>query len=399
MKFNFEQKIDRHGTGCHKWDGGKSGVDLQAPYQFTIADMDLATPPRILDAIKKRTEHPVFGYTHAEAPLTDALIGWMKRRHGTDIPKAWVRPSTGILTGLALALRAVTKPNDKVMVFTPVYNPFFTIIEGAGCELVECPLKKVGTRYEMDYPSAEEHLKNGVKAILFCNPHNPVGRVWSKSELKELIDLCLKYHVNLLSDEAHGDIELFGNQYTPLCSFTEMEELGISCISPNKSFNVPGIGMAFLVIPNTAVYKRTVQLHREYWLMAPAIFCMVAAQAGYEQGDEWMDELLQYLEGNSVMIQDFTKENMPGIKIADHEATYLLWLNISCFGMDADAVMTELAASYGVQLSSGAIFRGDGDSHLRFNIAAPRWELREAIEAMARMYSEHCRGKPTVQKA
>jgi len=393
MKFNFDQKIDRHGTGCHKWDGGKSGVDLKAPYQFTIADMDLATPPCILEAIKKRAEHPIFGYTHAEPPLTAAFLGWMERRHGAKIPKEWVKPSTGILTGLAMALRAVASPGDKVMVFTPVYNPFFTIIEGAGCQLVECPLKRTGARYEIDYAQAEQHLAEGVRAILFCNPHNPVGRVWSKEELGRLVELCVKYRVHMLSDEAHSDIELFGHKYTPLCTFPEMRELGISCISPNKSFNVPGIGMAFLVIPDEAAYKRTTQLHRSYWLMSPTIFCLAAAQAGYEQADEWMDELLRYLEGNSAMIQAFVKEKLPGVRLADHEATYLLWLDVSCFGTDADTVMTELAESYGVQLSSGAVFRGDGASHLRFNIAAPRWEIGQALEAMERMYKAHFGGE------
>lgn len=389
--FAFDKIIDRKGTNCNKWDGRRSGVPVrEGRLPFTIADMDFASPPCVVEAIQKRAQHPIFGYSHPTDGLTEAMIGWMERRHGVSIEKDWIKTSTGILTGISFALRAVTRPGDRVMVFTPVYNPFFTIIESAGCELVECELAKTEGRYSIDYQAVEEQFRGGIKAILFCNPHNPVGRVWTRDELEKLADLCVKHHVYFLADEAHADIELFGYRYTPLCALEQLKELGISCVSPNKSFNLPGAGMAFLMIPNAAIAAATAAGQRGVWITSPPIMSMVAAEAAYNGADEWMDAVNGYIGENSLMVRGFIEEHMPKIAITPHEGTYLMWLDVSCFGMSSGDVGKELAEKYGVQLSSGQPYRGDGDLYLRFNIAAPRELVRRGLEAMVPMYQKYC---------
>lgn len=386
--FDFDQIIDRRGTHCSKWDVHGGPADPNC-LRFTIADMDFPSPMCIQEALQKRVQHPIYGYTHAGAELRAAVAGWMKRRHGADVETAWIRFSTGILTGLAFALRAAAKPGDKVMVFTPVYNPFFQIIESAGCICVECPLKKENGAYSIDYGAVEEQLRGGVKAILFCNPHNPVGRVWTREELARLADLCVEHHVYFLSDEAHAEFGLFGNKYTPLCTLPQMRTLGISCVSPNKAFNIPGIGIAFLIIPDEE-FRRTVSaMQRGVWITAPSIMSTVAAQAGYTGADGWMDAVNVYIEENSRLVQSYMAEHMPGIRIAPHEGTYLLWLDVSCFGIPGESAAREMAETCGVQLSSGHIYRGDGGSHLRFNIAAPRQLLECALERMLPMYRKY----------
>lgn len=388
-KFDFDQIINRRGTNCNKWDGrrGPSGPNV---LPFTIADMDFAVPPCVQEALEKRIQHPIYGYTHPSSGMNQAVIDWMYRRHGAVIEKEWIKPSTGILTGLSFAIRAVTKPGDKMMVFTPVYNPFFDIIEGAGCVLVECQLKVEDRRYFIDYDAVEEQFRKGVKAILFCNPHNPAGRIWTKEELERLADLCVKYNVYFLSDEAHADFELFGNKYTPLCTLPQLKDLGISCVSSNKSFNIPSLSIAFLIIPNRKIYEATSVAQRSVWITLPPLMSMVAAEAGYRGADEWVDAVNKYIESNSDFICEYMAKFMPKVKIAKNEGTYLLWLDISCFGMSADEVAKEMAENYGVVLSSGSVYRGDGDAHLRFNIAAPRQQLERALDSIVPMYQKYC---------
>lgn len=385
-QFDFDGVIDRRGTNCNKWDGA-GGADI---LPFTIADMDFAVPPCVQEALEQRVKHPVYGYTFASAGLNQAVVDWMARRHGVAVDKEWIKPTTGILNGLACAIRAVTRPGDRMMVFTPVYNPFFEIIEGAGCTLVECPLKKENDSYFLDFNAIEEQFRAGMKAILFCNPHNPAGRIWTRAELDRLADLCVKYHVYFLSDEAHADFELFGNKYTPVCTLPQLKDLGISCVSSNKSFNIPALSIAFLIIPNRELYEAVSRSLRGVWITTPPLMSMVAAEAGYRGADKWMDAVLRYIEGNSEFVRDYVARNMPRIRIAKHEGTYLLWLDISCFGMSDEAVAKEMSEEYGVLLTGGSMYRGDGDSHLRFNLGAPRCQLERALDAIVPMYRKHC---------
>lgn len=390
-EFDFDKQIDRRGIKNSKWSNRTPKVDHYGReiLPFTIADMDLAAPACVTKAMSERLQHPIFGYTPPLDGLTEAFLGWMTRRHDLALEAQWVRPSTGILTGLAFALRSVTSPGDRVLTFTPVYDHFFDIIEGADCKLIECPLKMEHGCYSMDLNAVEAEMKRGLKAILFCNPHNPVGRVWKRDELQALADLCVKYGVYLISDEAHADFALFGHVYTPIHALEDLGGLAVSSISPNKSFNTPGVSIAFLVCRDTALLSKIVQEHKKVWITNPPILSMVAAQAGYNDADEWMDAVKGYIEENSLFVRKWMAEKMPMLTAAPHESTYLLWLDTSCFGKKSKETGEELAVDYGVRLSDGANYRGDGSTHLRFNIAAPRGLLVTAMDRMEAMYQDH----------
>lgn len=387
----FDKVIYRKGTGCKKWDGHVVPANNQerSVLRFTIADMDFEVPACITNALKTRVEHPVFGYSFPEESLIDAFAGWMQRRHGVALENGWIKAVTGVITGLAFAIRSVVSEGDRVLVFTPVYAPFFRAIESSGCELVECPLKKDKGHYCMDLDAVEAEMKRGLKAILFCNPHNPVGRVWTRRELEDLVNLCLKYNVYLFSDEAHADFALFGHEYTPMSSFAQLGGLAVSCVSPNKSFNIPGLGIAFLVCRDTNILAKASEGLRDIWITSPNIFAMVAAEAGYNQADEWLDAAKHYIESNSMRICNYIRTYMPQIIPAVHEGTFLLWLDVSCFKKSSVDLAKELEMKYGVQLSAGAEYRGNGNEHLRFNIAASREILDLALERMLNMYKAY----------
>jgi len=388
--FDFDEVIDRHGTGCNKYDGGRNKPPLPPEkLAFTIADMDFAVAPCIQKALAERIAHPVYGYSHPASDFTDIFTSWMEKRHCASLEKSWIMPCSGVLTGLSFVIRAVTKPGDRIMVFTPVYNHFFDIIEGNGCELVECPLKKEDDRYTMDLDAAVECMRTGIRAVLICNPHNPVGRVWSREELDSLAGLCAKYNVLLLSDEAHADITFHGVRFTTAAALEQMGSNVVACISPNKSFNTAGISIAFLIVKDPEIRSRVSALNKAAWITSPPLLSTVAARAAYSGGGEWLDAVNAYMEANISYIRSFTEQNMPLISIAKMEGTYLLWMDISCLGMDSDRAVKILDEEYDVVLSNGKAYRGDGDKHLRFNAACSRRLIEQAMERMRAMYQKY----------
>lgn len=389
--YSFDDLFDRVGSGSSKWTGhGAKQTDTKRTLCYTTADMDFACPPCILEGMHKRLEHPILGYTFPTCTLIPSLCSWTKRRHGLELDPNWIKPISGIITGMAFALRSVTKPGDKVLLFTPIYNPFFTIIEGAGLEMVTCPLVNTNGYYTIDFDLLEHELRSGVKAILLCNPHNPVGRVWTRQELEAVAQLCIKYDVHLLADEAHADFALFGNTYTSVVSFPAIADRTVACLSVNKTFNIPGAGTAFLVIPNPELKEKVVQMLRSFWINSPPILNMVAAETGLNGCDKWVDELRAYLENNSLFLQEYIRTYMPKIRVSPHEGTYLMWLDCRCFGMSMKDLACKLVDDCSVALENGSIYRGDGDQHLRINIACPKELLRKGLDAIRPFYDAHC---------
>ncbi len=389
--FDFDTPIDRTGTLSNKWDRAGERFHTRTPLlPFSVADTDFACPPCVMDALRHRLEHPIFGYSSAGPEFYQAACGWMERRHQIRLEPAWLWATTGIITGLAFALRTVTSPGDRVLTFTPVYNPFFYIVESAGLELVECPMTHTAGHYALDLNAAERAFRSGIRAVLFCNPHNPTGRVWSREELQELVNLCVQYGVYLISDEAHADYALFGNRYTPIAAFPELHERAVSCIAANKTFNIPGLSAAILVIPDAALKERVEEALRGVWINTPNILGIVASTAGFSQGDDWLDSQLAYLENNSRFLRTFAAEHLPHIQIADHEGTYLMWMDCSCFGMPMGELSSLLADQYGVGLPDGSIYRGDGDRHLRINIGCARSLLQQGLEDIVPLYQKRC---------
>lgn len=322
-------------------------------------------------------------------PFYEAVCGWFARRHGLSLKKEWLYPTVGIVTGLAFAIQSLTKRGDKVMTFTPVYDPFFGIITSAERELVECELLCDGSKYSLDYEKIEQELQNGVKAILFCNPHNPVGHIWSYDELKKLVELCMKYGAYLFSDEAHCDYALFGHKFTSATAFTEYADHIVACVAGNKSFNVPGISTAILIVPDAENKRKIGDALTGVWIKTPTILGILAAKAGYSGADEWQDEVKAYLEENSRYVSSYIAEKMPLIQPAEHQGTYLMWLDCSCFGMPMKDLSFLLADRYGVGLPHGDGYRGDGSKHLRLNIGCARCILQEGLDRLYACYQDH----------
>lgn len=385
--YNFDAMIDRVPTGSSKWTGhGAVQTAQKRTLCYTTADMDFACPPCVLSGIRSRLEHPILGYTLPQRALNESLAGWMQRRHGTVFDPAWVKQTPGIITGLAFALRALVPQGGRVLVFTPVYNPFFSITEGAGYELVECPLLDCDRHYEIDFDRLERECRKGLGTILFCNPHNPVGRVWTQEELHRLASLCVKYQVPIVSDEAHADFALFGSRFTSILSVPELAGQCVVCLSPSKSFNIPGEGSAYLVTPDDALRARVNAALQSAWINSPPILCRAAAQAGYDGADSWMDELNAYLEENARTLFSFLREHMPLVLPALQEGTFLFWLDCSCFGLPAGELAPLLVDRYNVSWQDGSVYRGDGARHLRINIACPRQLLLDGLQAAAQCY-------------
>lgn len=386
----FDVIIDRIPSHSSKWNGhGAVQTATRHTLCYTTADMDFACPSCVLEGMKERLSHPILGYTLPYPELVDSLCGWMKRRHSLEIQPCWVKPTTGIITGLSFSLRAVASPGDKVLCFTPVYDPFFTAIVGAGLEVEECPLCSKDGHYEMDLMAVEKALASGIRVILFCNPHNPVGRVWTEQELTDLAELCKKYDAYLISDEAHAEFALFGNRYTSVVSLSGIADHTITCLSPNKAFNIAGNGSAYLIIPSKPLMRRITQLMKNEWIQSPPILSRVAAQSGYNYADSWIDELIPYLENNSLLLRDYLEKHMPKIRVHPHEGTYLMWIECSCFGISSADLAPMIVEKCGVALQAGRNYRGDGDSHLRINIACPERVLLDGLDALLCFYRQY----------
>lgn len=380
--FDFDQSINRRQTNCLKWDKANLfGLD-RVEYPFWIADTDFATVPEVVEAMRRRCGHPLFGYNFPGEGCIPAVQGWYERRHGWHFETEEAFASVGVVTVLRFTLEAVTRPGDQVLIFTPVYNPFEEIIRNTGRVVADCPLRETGDSYEIDFEDLERRLAGGVKAIIFCNPHNPVGRVWRREELERLAGLCCRYDVLLLSDEVHGDIVLHGIRYTPMGTIPGIQDRLAVYTAVSKTFNLAGLGASCIIVPNPELRERIRAELKKAWIMSPNIMACEAMEAAYRHGDQWLDELNAYLTRNSDYVQAYLARYVPGLKAARHEGTFLMWLDFRCCGMDSDQVTRRLAREFGVGLGNGAGYGRQADGFMRFNIACPLELLKRGLEGI-----------------
>ncbi|MBO5460805.1 MAG: aminotransferase class I/II-fold pyridoxal phosphate-dependent enzyme, partial [Ruminococcus sp.] len=285
--YNFDKVIDRKGTSSIKWNvqydfGQKDGL-----LPFWIADTDFASEPKILEALQKRCDHPVIGYADPWDGVYESIQGWWDRRHGWKPETDWMYISSGVVTGIYFTLKLLVSDGGKVLVFTPVYDPFFAAIENSGHTLVDCPLDLDENYYSINFERFEEELKNGVEAVIFCNPHNPIGRVWTEGEMKRVVDLCVKYDVYLLSDEIHADFG-FTRSYTTAGKFPEIYDKLVIYTAISKSFNMAGMVSSCMIIPNKELKKKIVADYDSRWMFGPSDLAFTAIEAAYTHGDAWM---------------------------------------------------------------------------------------------------------------
>lgn len=380
MKFDFDQCTERRGTHSFKWDSEQMKQDPQLLPLF-VADMDFKTAPCVIEALQECVDHGIFGYTQVWDEYYEALTGWMKRRHDWDIEKEWILPFPGIVPAIKLAIRVFTKPDDEILVFKPVYYPFDKSIEMNHRSMVEFQLDEANGEYSIDFEKLEKLLQEkNIKMLIFCNPHNPIGRVWRRDELEQLGKLCLKYGVFVFSDEIHMDFTYGNHPFIPmLAACPELKKQIIAATAPSKTFNLAGLSVSNLIIPEHHNFELLKAEMDASGISSPNVFGLRAAEAAYSHGDEWLDELLSYLEGNFDFMRDWFAANMPQITMKKPEGLYLAWVDFRNLGLDENELEDFMLHEAHVWLDEGYIFGHGGEGYERFNCACPRSVLEETL--------------------
>lgn len=365
---NFDTLINRQNTMSVKWDTVPTD---QLP--MWVADMDFKCADEIIEALKSRVDHGIYGYLALENSYYDSIINWMKNRHNWEIQKQWIVTTPGIVTAFNIAIQTFTKKGDKIAIQTPVYPPFFSAVKNNGRELVENRLILKDGIYSMDFNSLEESFKNGVKALMLCSPHNPIGRVWSKEELKTLGNLCVKYNVLVISDEIHNDLTFNGKTHTVFSKISqEINDNCIVCTAPSKTFNIAGIQCSNIIIPNDNLREQFVKSLTCCGLDHLNIFSVPALITSYNHCEYWLNDLMIYLEDNFNYLDTFLKENLPIIKATPSQGTYLVWLDFRELNLSQSDLVNLISNNAKVLLNDGSTFGEDGIGFMRLNIGCPR---------------------------
>lgn len=386
-KYNFDEIVPREGTNSLKYDAREMFFKSKDALPLWVADMDFKTPDFIIDAIKKRVEHEIFGYTFRSESYYNSIIDWMKRRHNWKIQKQWISFSPGVVSGLTFCVETFSKPGDGVIVQPPVYFPFFDSVKGTKRKMIENPLKIENGRYTFDFEDLKSKITKNTKLLLLCNPQNPGGMVWTREELTELTSICLENNIMIISDEIHSDLIFKGQKHIPLASISE--EVAKNCVvlmAPSKTFNVAGFSSSLVIIPNKKNFVRYERAIGVGHLGMGNIFGTIAMEAAYTHGDEWLDQLQDYLWENYQLLEDFFKTKLPRVKVMKPEATYLIWLDFSDYGMKNDDLMKFTIENANVALNDGGRFGTGGDGWLRINIGCPKSTLVAALERLEKAF-------------
>ena len=376
MKYDFDKTIDRRATNSYKWDSAPEGV-----LPMWVADMDFRTAPAIIDALQKRVAHGIFGYTRVPDAYYDAVTSWFSRRHGWDIDREWIIYTSGVVPAVSAVIKALTVPGDKVIVQTPVYNCFFSSIRNNGCEIVSNPLRRTADTYEMDFAALERCAADPrAKVMLLCNPHNPAGRVWTPDELTRLGNICLRNGVTVVSDEIHCELVYQGFKYTPFASLSDaFLHRSVTCVSPSKAFNIAGLQIANIVAFDNDMRSRIDKAININEVCDVNPFGVAATIAAYNEGEEWLNQLVDYLHGNYEAMAEFCRRELPEYPITRLESTYLVWMDCSSLGMPSDALEHALLDDARLWLNAGTMYGAEGEGYMRWNIACPRSVMLDGL--------------------
>lgn len=376
MKYDFDKTIDRRATNSYKWDSAPEGV-----LPMWVADMDFRTAPAIIDALQKRVAHGIFGYTRVPDAYYDAVTSWFSRRHGWDIDREWIIYTSGVVPAVSAVIKALTVPGDKVIVQTPVYNCFFSSIRNNGCEIVSNPLRRTADTYEMDFDALERCAADPrAKVMLLCNPHNPAGRVWTPDELTRLGNICLRNGVTVVADEIHCELVYQGFKYTPFASLSDaFLHWSVTCVSPSKAFNIAGLQIANIVAFDNDLRSRIDKAININEVCDVNPFGVAATIAAYNEGEEWLNQLVDYLHGNYEAMAEFCRRELPEFPITRLEGTYLVWMDCSSLGMPSDALEHALLDDARLWLNAGTMYGAEGEGYMRWNIACPRSVMLDGL--------------------
>ena len=376
MKYDFDKTIDRRATNSYKWDSAPEGV-----LPMWVADMDFRTAPAIIDALQKRVAHGIFGYTRVPDAYYDAVTSWFSRRHGWDIDREWIIYTSGVVPAVSAVIKALTVPGDKVIVQTPVYNCFFSSIRNNGCEIVSNHLRRTADTYEMDFDALERCAADPrAKVMLLCNPHNPAGRVWTPDELTRLGNICLRNGVTVVADEIHCELVYQGFKYTPFASLSDaFLHRSVTCVSPSKAFNIAGLQIANIVAFDNDLRSRIDKAININEVCDVNPFGVAATIAAYNEGEEWLNQLVDYLHGNYEAMAEFCRRELPEFPITRLEGTYLVWMDCSSLGMPSDALEHALLDDARLWLNAGTMYGAEGEGYMRWNIACPRSVMLDGL--------------------
>ena len=367
MKYDFDKITPRRGTNSYKWDS----TDDKEVLPMWVADMDFPTAPCIINALEKRVEHGIFGYTRVPEEYYDAVISWFSRRH-----------HSGVVPALSAVIKALTNVGDKVLTLTPVYNCFFSSIRNNGCELDSCALRYEDNTFSIDYEDLERRAVDPKTTLmLLCNPHNPSGRVWTREELRRIGDICIKNNVVVVADEIHCELVHPGFTYTPFASVSEeFQKHSVTCVAPSKAFNIAGLQIANIIVENDKWRQRIDKAININEVCDVNPFGVIATIAAYNEGEEWLNQLLQYIHGNYLFFKDYCEEHLPQLPVAPLEGTYLAWMDCRSLGISSEELEEELMKEAKLWLNAGSMYGKEGEGFMRWNLACPRQLVKEGIE-------------------
>lgn len=387
-KFDFDKLTARRGSNCYKWD--EAANDEVIP--LWVADMDFEVAPAIKDALRKRVEHGVFGYTMVPDSYYDAVINWFVNRHGWHINRDWILYTTAVVPALSCALKALTLPGEKVLVQTPVYNCFFSSIVNNGCLVEENRLVRDGNSYSIDFEDFEKKCKDEkVTVFVLCNPHNPAGRVWTSDEMAKMNEICQRNGVKVIADEIHCEIVMPGYKYIPFASVSDdCLANSVTLLSPTKGFNIAGLQIANIVCSDEIVRKRINRAININEVCDVNPFGVVALQAAYNESADWLDQMNAYVYDNYIELKSFCHEYLPKLEVLRLEGTYLAWVDVNALEFTTDELTQLLADKANVMVNSGTMYgQKAGQGYIRINLACPRQRLREALNRIGRLLAEY----------
>lgn len=383
---NFDDVVDRYNTNCLKFDFKKERNKPEDIFPMWVADMDFRCPPEVINDLKTRVEHGIFGYSDIDITYFRALYSWYSTHFNVKLQRDWLFNTPGVVFALATAVKVFTKENDYVLINNPVYNPFSEVIEDNHRQILSSDLINNNGHYEIDFNDLEQKIKEyNIKLYLLCSPHNPVGRVWSKEELDKIVEICKRYNVFIVSDEIHSDF-VYEGKHICMLNYQDYLDNIIVCTSPSKTFNLAGLQTSNILIPNKEVKDKFMQ---EVWATGYSninALGLVACKSAYEHGDKWLKELLEYLKGNVKLVEEYMQKNLPNIKVTHPEGTYLLWIDFSGTNLSDDEIINKLTYEAKLWLNSGIKYGKSGKGFQRLNIALPRSELQHALEKIKKVF-------------
>ena len=388
--YNFDEIIDRSGSGDLKHEALLSRWGRNDLLPLWVADMDFATPDFVVDALKARLSHPIFGYTIEPADYRPTIIDWNESHHGWKIKPEWISFIPGIVKGIGFVVNVFTKPGEKVIIQPPVYHPFRMTPEDNGREVVFNPLRlREDGYYDMDFDNLSEVCDDKCRVLILSNPHNPAGVCWSKETLQRLADFCYEHNIIVISDEIHSDMALFGNRHVPFASVSERAaDISITFAAPTKTFNMAGIVSSYAVISNDDLRQRFYGWLKANELDEPTIFAPIATIAAYQKGEEWRKQMLAYVEDNVRFVEDYCRERIPGVRPLRPQASFLVWLNCRGLELNHDKLLELFIDKAHLALNDGEMFGPGGEGFMRLNVGTPRSVLRQALEQLAKAVNE-----------